>query len=533
MNENYLVPNREDVLGPPGWRSAMDKTAREMGRFYNPDYYIDRPSTEDFGIGDVNRAEKFHGGDVEEDFRNRTDAAQEYALRSGIPSKYLPEESRVRPTRGRPVSQSSGGPVMRTDRGFIWNGPQRGQAGDVLQNLLDTGYGPGHSLQYNPSDRPGPQAKIISPTGEHVGDMHEWFSANKDAPIYRNLDRGLTPPANGPIPLSRDPGRSPERGNPPASSPNIYKTSPPEHVPNAGAYAEHLRSLIGRRRYAADPTNPAGENTPESTEASDITKGISDATSQAATTPGQPSAKPAASPFAGLSAGGGGQPKGVGTPTTPAPGGAMGGGGGRGFDPSSAGAAIGMGLLNMIPIIGPALAQGVGAGMRGSGGGGGLFGGGGGGLGGGLLGRPPAPPPTPGALNSQTSGADANRGIADALKPPGQQPPGAPKPPVTPAFSALTDKTSRLNGPDRRWITLESAKFVAANTDTLDDSHELATRADHYAAVKTSTFTPERSALIREAFVMTVCDLGRTNRPAPIRRVAMTEPEIDPQAMFL
>lgn len=72
-----------------------------------------------------------------------------------------------------------------------------------------------------------------------------------------------------------------------------------------------------------------------------------------------------------------------------------------------------------------------------------------------------------------------------------------------------------LGGTDRRWVTLESAKFVAANTDTLDDSHELATRAHHYAQVKTSTFTPQRSAAICEAFVAMVVDQGvKSYRPA-------------------
>jgi hypothetical protein len=94
--------------------------------------------------------------------------------------------------------------------------------------------------------------------------------------------------------------------------------------------------------------------------------------------------------------------------------------------------------------------------------------------------------------------------------------------------------SAALNGTERRWVTLESAKFLAANTDTLDDSHELATRADHYAAIKTSTFTPARSAALREAFVARVVDLGQASyRPPPIRRVAMTDPDIDPQALFL
>lgn len=39
------------------------------------------------------------------------------------------------------------------------------------------------------------------------------------------------------------------------------------------------------------------------------------------------------------------------------------------------------------------------------------------------------------------------------------------------------DKKQKLSGTDRRWVTLEAARFVAANASTCDDPHELATRA--------------------------------------------------------
>jgi hypothetical protein len=44
--------------------------------------------------------------------------------------------------------------------------------------------------------------------------------------------------------------------------------------------------------------------------------------------------------------------------------------------------------------------------------------------------------------------------------------------------------TGSLAGTDRRWVTLEAAKFIAANPDSLDDSHEMAVRAHNYAACK-------------------------------------------------
>lgn len=90
-----------------------------------------------------------------------------------------------------------------------------------------------------------------------------------------------------------------------------------------------------------------------------------------------------------------------------------------------------------------------------------------------------------------------------------------------------------LGGTDRRWVKLESARFVAANTDAVDDSHELATRAHHHASVKTSTFTPQRSAAVCEAFVAEVTRLGQAqHRP---RRTAAAPPsiEFDDQAMYL
>ena len=44
--------------------------------------------------------------------------------------------------------------------------------------------------------------------------------------------------------------------------------------------------------------------------------------------------------------------------------------------------------------------------------------------------------------------------------------------------------TGALAGADRRWVELESARFIAANRDTLDDSHGLAVRAHNHAAAR-------------------------------------------------
>jgi hypothetical protein len=93
--------------------------------------------------------------------------------------------------------------------------------------------------------------------------------------------------------------------------------------------------------------------------------------------------------------------------------------------------------------------------------------------------------------------------------------------------------TAKLNGTDRRWVTLESAKFVAAHRDVLDDSSELATRATHHAQVKTSTFTRERSAAVTRAFVATVADLGCQAHVPIMVRTAAVDVSFDPQALYL
>ena len=94
--------------------------------------------------------------------------------------------------------------------------------------------------------------------------------------------------------------------------------------------------------------------------------------------------------------------------------------------------------------------------------------------------------------------------------------------------------TGGLNGIDRRWVELESARFLAANTDALDDTNELATRAANHAALHTSTFTPARSKAVSRAFVAKVTDLGcQSYIPTTVKTAAAMPDTIDPQAMFL
>lgn len=98
--------------------------------------------------------------------------------------------------------------------------------------------------------------------------------------------------------------------------------------------------------------------------------------------------------------------------------------------------------------------------------------------------------------------------------------------PGNPTFASLAPT-------DQRWVTLEGRPFLAANTDALDDSHELAIRAHNHAALKTSTFSSRRSAAVCEAFVSQVVELGRQAYRPPVQRTAAADPDFGDQAIFL
>jgi hypothetical protein len=72
---------------------------------------------------------------------------------------------------------------------------------------------------------------------------------------------------------------------------------------------------------------------------------------------------------------------------------------------------------------------------------------------------------------------------------------------------------------DRRYVELESAKFIRANSDCSVD--ELATRARHHAELETSTFPQSRSRAVTAAFVQRTAQLRRA---APRPRVAAAPP---------
>lgn len=111
-------------------------------------------------------------------------------------------------------------------------------------------------------------------------------------------------------------------------------------------------------------------------------------------------------------------------------------------------------------------------------------------------------------------------------------PPPSRLPHGDPIYVDRARQRGHLTGSDQRWVTLEAAKFVAANTDCLDDSHELATRAHHHAQLKTSTFTPTHSAAVSRAFVARVAELGAQSYRPTVKQAAVYE-DFDPQAMFV
>jgi hypothetical protein len=88
-----------------------------------------------------------------------------------------------------------------------------------------------------------------------------------------------------------------------------------------------------------------------------------------------------------------------------------------------------------------------------------------------------------------------------------------------------------LSHRERRYVALESAKFIQANLGIPAD--ELATRARHHAELQTSTFPAERSRRVTAAFVGKVVELHRDlPRPRVASRPVPDLPDVD-ELMFL
>jgi hypothetical protein len=92
-------------------------------------------------------------------------------------------------------------------------------------------------------------------------------------------------------------------------------------------------------------------------------------------------------------------------------------------------------------------------------------------------------------------------------------------------------QASNLSSDDRRYVELESAKFVRANSDCPAD--ELAIRARHHAEVKTSTFTQQRSRAVTAEFVERVAQLRRATPRPRVAMAPLRSPDFPPELMFL
>lgn len=91
-----------------------------------------------------------------------------------------------------------------------------------------------------------------------------------------------------------------------------------------------------------------------------------------------------------------------------------------------------------------------------------------------------------------------------------------------------------LSPQDRRFVTLESSRFLSANTDT-NDARELATRAMHHAQKVTSTYDRQRSAAVTSAFVQKVAsgaEQRRRTRPVPPTTRTASVTDLPPEALF-
>jgi hypothetical protein len=107
--------------------------------------------------------------------------------------------------------------------------------------------------------------------------------------------------------------------------------------------------------------------------------------------------------------------------------------------------------------------------------------------------------------------------------------------PLTQKYQGHPPAGAVLSSQDKRWVALESSRFVAANTDALDQLKELAIRAHNHASVATSTYSPEHSAQVCRAFVGAVVVAGRSAYRPPVRAktAAVNYDDIPAEALFL
>ena len=90
---------------------------------------------------------------------------------------------------------------------------------------------------------------------------------------------------------------------------------------------------------------------------------------------------------------------------------------------------------------------------------------------------------------------------------------------------------ANLSPQDRRFVELESAKFVVNNVGVGRD--EIKIRAQNFAELKTSTFTPQRSKTVTAAFVGKVAEIYRRAPQPRVASAPRTIPDFPDSLMYL
>jgi len=104
---------------------------------------------------------------------------------------------------------------------------------------------------------------------------------------------------------------------------------------------------------------------------------------------------------------------------------------------------------------------------------------------------------------------------------------------VSPPSGRTATKRAQLSGAERRWVELESARFLNANADVAHAPEELTERARRHAEAHTWTVGAKRSRVVTAAFVEKAAALGRAIPRPRVAAAPDTIPDFDPALMFL
>jgi hypothetical protein len=102
-----------------------------------------------------------------------------------------------------------------------------------------------------------------------------------------------------------------------------------------------------------------------------------------------------------------------------------------------------------------------------------------------------------------------------------------------PGRTASTKAVADLPPQARRWVELESAKFIRANADAAHALDELSVRARSHAELHTGQLGTKASRAITAAFVGRVLDRGRTIPRPRVAAAPATIPDFPDQLIFL